>query len=122
MQAVRGTHRNTSQRTKVSGWHEAKDAEDAEETEETLTERSCIAKTADTKNTPINDCQLTSQQIHCDTRFMCQLASQCVSDLFTSYSARMHNQTHSRAEQSRAEAVFSRRHVVMFCFDLSQFD
>lgn len=67
--------------------------------EETLTEGGCIAKTADTKNTPINDCQLTSQQIHCDIRFMSQFASHCVSELFTSYSARMHHQTLSRAEQ-----------------------
>lgn len=34
MQAVRGTHSNTSQRTKVSGWHEAKDAEDTEDAED----------------------------------------------------------------------------------------
>lgn len=49
---------------------------------------------------------------------MCQLASHCVSQLFTSYSARTHHQTHSRAVQ--CSAVKCRGRVVkdtLGCFD-----
>lgn len=60
-------------------------------------------KTLGTTSTLINDCQAVPQQIHCDAPSMCQLASHCVSGLFTSYSACMHQ------TRSRAEAVY-------FCF------